>query len=150
MSSPISTFNSQLFVMRVCIIGAGISGLTTAFLLKQKGVAVTVLERSDTPGGNIQTIEKDGFTIEQGPNSLLKSPRLVDLVRLLGIEDKVIPANESAKKRYILAGGELEAMGPKSFVNGYFSLKTVLSRPKRNRAPNSSRGGSAASSSKKR
>lgn len=112
--------------MRVCVIGAGISGLTTAYLLKQKGVAVTVFERSDQPGGNIQTIEKDGFTIEQGPNSLLKSPRLVDLVRLLGIEDKVIAASESAKKRYILSGGELEAMGPKSFVNGYFSPRTLF------------------------
>ncbi len=112
--------------MRVCIIGAGISGLTTAYLLKQKGVDVTVFERSDSPGGNIQTIEKDGYTIEQGPNSLLKSPRLIDLVRMLGIEDKVIPASEKAKKRYILSGGELEAMGPKSFVNGYFSPKTLF------------------------
>lgn len=110
---------------KVAIIGAGISGLTTAFLLKRKGVAVTIFDRAETPGGNIQTIERDGYTIEQGPNSLLKSPRLVDLVRLLDIEDKVIPANESAKKRYILAGGKLEAMGPRSFVNGYFSLRTI-------------------------
>ena len=115
---------------RAAIIGAGISGLTTAFLLKRKGVSVTVFESADTPGGNIQTIEKNGFTIEQGPNSLLKSPRLIDLVKLLGIEDKVISASETAKKRYILAGGELEAMGPKSFVNGYFSLKTILSLAK--------------------
>jgi oxygen-dependent protoporphyrinogen oxidase len=115
---------------RVAIIGAGISGLTTAFLLKRKGVAVKVFERAEHPGGNIQTIEKDGFTIEQGPNSLLKSPRLIDLVRLLRIDDKVIAANESAKKRYILSGGGLEAMGPRSFVNGYFSLKTILSLAK--------------------
>ncbi|MDM7924157.1 MAG: FAD-dependent oxidoreductase, partial [Pyrinomonadaceae bacterium] len=110
----------------VCIIGGGISGLTTAFLLKRKGFAVTVFEAADKPGGNVQTISKDGYTIEQGPNSLLKAPRLVDLVKLLGLEDKVIAADPSAKKRYILTGGELEAMGPKSFVNGYFSLKTVL------------------------
>ena len=114
----------------VCIIGAGISGLTTAFLLKRKGVGVTVFEASDMVGGNIQTIEKDGYTIEQGPNSLLKAPRLVDLVRMLNIEDKVIPAAETAQKRYILAGGKLEAMGPKSFVNGYFSLRTIMSLAK--------------------
>ena len=111
----------------VGIIGGGISGLTTAFLLKRKGCAVTVFEAAEKPGGNVQTIEKDGYTVEQGPNSLLKAPRLVDLVRLLKLEDKVIAADASAQKRYILDGGRLEAMGAKSFVNGYFSLKTILS-----------------------
>jgi protoporphyrinogen/coproporphyrinogen III oxidase len=111
---------------KVCIIGGGISGLTTAFLLKRKGFAVTLFEASEKAGGNIQTVERDGFTIEQGPNSLLKSPRLIDLVKLLKLENEVVAANPQAAKRYILSDGRLEAMGPKSFVNGYFSLKTVL------------------------
>jgi oxygen-dependent protoporphyrinogen oxidase len=112
---------------KVCIIGGGISGLTTAYLLKKKGFAVTVFERSESAGGNVQTIQKDGYTVEQGPNSLLKSPRLIDLVKFLKLENQVVAADEAAKKRYILSGGKLEAMGPKSFVNGYFSLGTVLS-----------------------
>src|SRR5215203_6025861 len=112
---------------KICIIGGGISGLTTAFLLKRKGFAVTVFEQSDKTGGNVQTIQRDGYTVEQGPNSLLKSPRLVDLVKLLKLENQVIAADSSANKRYILSDGKLEAMGAKSFINGYFSLKTVLS-----------------------
>jgi len=112
---------------KIGIIGGGISGLTTAYLLKRKGFAVTVFERAETAGGNVQTIERDGYTVEQGPNSLLKAPRLVDLVKLLKLEERVIAADESAKKRYILSGGKLEAMGPKSFINGYFSLKTIFS-----------------------
>ena len=112
---------------KIGIIGGGISGLTTAFLLKKKGFDVTVFEAADAVGGNIQTIERDGYTVEQGPNSLLKAPRLIDLVRLLKLEDKVIAADAAAKKRYILADGKLEAMGPKSFINGYFSLKTIFS-----------------------
>lgn len=111
---------------RVAVIGGGISGLTTAYLLKNKGFDVTVFEGADTVGGNVQTVTRDGFTIEQGPNSLLKSPRFVDLVKSLKLEDKVLAADESAKKRYILADGKLEAMGPKSFVNGFFSLKTIF------------------------
>jgi oxygen-dependent protoporphyrinogen oxidase len=111
---------------KVAVIGGGISGLTTAFLLKSKGIDVTLFERADTVGGNVQTVTRDGYTLEQGPNSLLKSPRFVELVKLLQLEDKVLAADESAKKRYILAGGRLEALGPKSFVNGYFSLKTVF------------------------
>jgi oxygen-dependent protoporphyrinogen oxidase len=73
-----------------------------------------------------RTITRDGYTIEQGPNSLIRSPRLIELIKLLGIGDKVLPANPAAKKRYILSDGKLEAMGPKSFVNGYFSLKTIF------------------------
>src|SRR6476646_9316664 len=113
--------------MKAAVIGGGISGLTTAFLLKRKGVDVKLFEASESVGGNVQTLQKDGFTIEQGPNSLLRSPRLVDLVRMLGLEDQVVAANPAAQKRYILSDGKLEAMGPKSFVNGYFSLKTVMS-----------------------
>jgi protoporphyrinogen/coproporphyrinogen III oxidase len=111
---------------KVAVIGGGISGLTTAFLLKGKGFDVVVFEAADRPGGNVQTISKDGYTIEQGPNSLLKAPRLLDLVRMLGLEGEVVAANPEARKRYILSDGRLEAMGPKSFFNGYFSLKTVL------------------------
>jgi oxygen-dependent protoporphyrinogen oxidase len=112
--------------MKASVIGGGISGLTTAFLLKKKGVDVTLFEASENVGGNVQTIQRDGYTIEQGPNSLLKSPRLVDLVRMLGLEDQVIAANPSAQKRYILWRGKLEAMGPRSFINGYFSPKTLF------------------------
>jgi oxygen-dependent protoporphyrinogen oxidase len=112
--------------MKVAVIGGGISGLTTAFLVRRKGVDVKVFEASETVGGNVQTIQRDGYTIEQGPNSLLRSPRLVDLVRMLGLEGKVIAANPAAQKRYILWNGKLEAMGPKSFVNGYFSIKTLF------------------------
>jgi len=111
---------------RVAIVGGGISGLTTAFLLIRKGLDVTVFEASETVGGNVQTIARDGYTIEQGPNSLIRSPRLIELIKLLGIQVKVLPANPAAKKRYILSDGKLEAMGPKSFVNGYFSLKTIF------------------------
>jgi oxygen-dependent protoporphyrinogen oxidase len=112
--------------MTVAVIGGGISGLTAAFLLKAKGFDVMVLEAANNVGGNIQTIQINGYTIEQGPNSLLKSPRLLDLVRMLKLEDKVIAANPSAQKRYILWKGKLKAMGLSSFIDGYFSLKTLL------------------------
>ena len=112
--------------MKVAVIGGGISGLTTGYLLKKKGIDVVVFEASDRVGGNVQTIQKNGYTLEQGPNSLLRSPRLIDLIRKLGIEDLVLEANPAAKKRYILWHGKLEAMGPRSFINGYFSPKTLF------------------------
>lgn len=110
----------------VAVIGGGISGLTTAFLLSRKGCDVTVFEASDILGGNVQTIRENGYTIEQGPNSLLKSPRVIELVRMLGLEGDVVGANPEARKRYIISDGKLEPVGPRSLINGYFSLKTVL------------------------
>ena len=112
---------------KAAVIGGGISGLTTAYLLERKGVSVTLFEASDAVGGNIRTVRKDGYTIEEGPNSLLKSPRLIDLVRLLALEGEVVAANPEAKRRYILWNGRLEPMGPRSFVNGFFSPRAVLS-----------------------
>lgn len=110
---------------RVAVIGGGISGLTTAYLLKKKGFQVEVFEASDRLGGNVQTVSRDGYTFEEGPNSLLKSPRLVELIQLLELEDKVLASDKAAKKRYVLFGGKLESMCPRSFINGYFSLKTL-------------------------
>jgi protoporphyrinogen/coproporphyrinogen III oxidase len=125
---------------KIAVIGAGISGLTTAFLLRLKGKDVTVFESSDAVGGNVQTVSLNGFTIEQGPNSLLRSPAMIELIGLLKIEGKVLPADVSAQKRYILNGRKLEAMGPRSFVNGYFSTKTIFGLMKepfvRSKSPN--------------
>ncbi|HEV8591231.1 MAG TPA: protoporphyrinogen oxidase, partial [Pyrinomonadaceae bacterium] len=111
---------------RVCIIGGGISGLTTAFLLHQKGLDITLFESSHEVGGNIQSEKKDGFLIEHGPNSLLRSSRIVDLVDSLELGEDVLPATASAKKRFVLIDGKLRALptGLLSFIFGdFFSLR---------------------------
>ena len=53
------------------VIGAGITGLTTAATLKKAGVHVRVLEKSPRPGGAIQSVQRDGFLAERGPHSLM-------------------------------------------------------------------------------
>ncbi|MGI8544148.1 MAG: protoporphyrinogen oxidase [Aridibacter sp.] len=111
---------------KIGIIGGGISGLTAAFLLKKPGFAVTLFERSGRVGGNIQTVEIDGFLIEYAPNSLLKSPRLVDLIKELSLETEVLAASAVNKKRYVLQNGELKALPmaiAKMATDDYFSLK---------------------------
>ncbi len=114
---------------KICIIGGGISGLVAAFLLKKKGFAVKLFEKSGRVGGNIQTVNVDGFLIEYAPNSLLRSPRLVDLIRELKLEGQVLTANPSNKKRYVLRDGKLKSL-PMSILkmatSDYFSLKARL------------------------
>jgi len=51
---------------RVVVIGAGPAGLTLAYLLVKQGVAVTVLEGSDTVGGISQTARYKGYRFDIG------------------------------------------------------------------------------------
>jgi len=103
----------------VTIIGAGISGLSTAYWFAKDGYSVRVLEKSDRPGGSIQTTEKDGFLIEHGPNSGMETnPLIGQLVEDLDLEDQMIYANDEANNRYIVKDGELHKlpMSPPLFL----------------------------------
>lgn len=95
---------------RVCIIGGGISGLCTAYRLKKQGFEVVLLEKSAAVGGNIKTELADGFLLEYGPNSTLAGEHLFALAAELGLTSEIAYANQTAKKRYILKNGKLQAL----------------------------------------
>lgn len=114
---------------KIGIIGGGISGLAAAFLLKNKGYEVALFEKLGRVGGNIQTVEIDGFKVEYAPNSLLKSPRLVDLIKELNLEAEVSAANSANKKRYVLRDGKLKSLPmsiAKMAASDYFSWRARL------------------------
>jgi len=115
---------------KIMIIGAGISGLTSAFLLNKFGYDVTVLERKKEPGGSIETINEKGFLFDKGPNSALEThPLIRQLIEDLGLEDQFVYANKESNKRYILRDGRLYAlpMSPPAFLKtGLFSLPAKL------------------------
>lgn len=97
--------------MRVAVVGAGISGLTAAYRLTQRGHAVTVYEALDRPGGMIHSVRADGFLVESAANGVLSGrTHVFDLARELGLEP--IAADPSAEKRYLF-DGTLRAL-PKS------------------------------------
>lgn len=95
----------------IIILGAGITGLVTAWFLQQKGHSVLLLEKSNRSGGWIKTIEKDGFLFEQGPRSCRPKGHGVatlQLVEALGLQEQVIIGNAAAKKRYLWTDGALQ------------------------------------------
>jgi phytoene desaturase len=53
------------------VIGAGVGGLATAGRLARAGFQVTVLEKTDRPGGRFSVIRRDGFSFDTGPTLLL-------------------------------------------------------------------------------
>jgi oxygen-dependent protoporphyrinogen oxidase len=87
----------------VAIIGGGITGLTAAFCLKQRGVPVLLLEAADRVGGVIQSVRRDGYLAEFGPNSILEtSPLISGLVRDAGLESRRLYSSPSAENRYVV------------------------------------------------
>ena len=52
---------------KVVIIGAGLSGLSSAALLGKEGFDVTVIEKHSVPGGVARVAREDGFVFDMGP-----------------------------------------------------------------------------------
>jgi len=90
----------------ILIIGAGISGLATAWFLRERGHHVRVLEAASEPGGCLRTLSREGFLIEAGPNSTLsKGGAFDELVRGVGLAGEQIEGNPLAKRRFIVKKG---------------------------------------------
>jgi oxygen-dependent protoporphyrinogen oxidase len=110
---------------KAIIIGGGISGLSTAWLLRDKALAagkeldITLLEKEQRVGGKIWSIKSDGYTCEWGPNGFLDSkPQTLDLCRAIGVDGNLHRSNDNARKRFIFSGGELHRLpeGGPSFL----------------------------------
>ncbi|BAK67848.1 phytoene dehydrogenase [Sphingobium sp. SYK-6] len=69
---------------RAVIIGAGFGGLALALRLQSAGIATTVVEGRDRPGGRAYVWKKDGFTFDAGPTVITDPDCLAQLWRLSG------------------------------------------------------------------
>lgn len=99
----------------VVIIGGGITGMTTAFYLqkiiaeKQMPIEIKLIEASHRLGGKMQTVVKDGFTIERGPDSFLaRKVSMSNLAKEVGMEDQLV--HNSTGKSYVLVNDVLHSM----------------------------------------
>lgn len=102
-------------MVKVAILGAGISGLATAWYLKRKypGLELDIFEKKDHPGGNICSLEVGGHVTELGPRGVRpkgKGRYFLQLADELGMLDQILPADRSARKRYLYQDGKLEPL----------------------------------------
>ncbi|MGH7944457.1 MAG: protoporphyrinogen oxidase [Opitutaceae bacterium] len=94
----------------IAVLGGGITGLTAAFRLTQRGHPVRLFEATNRIGGAIRTECADGWLIEAGPNSLLAGdPAVTALIDELGLGQERVAASPQARKRYIVRNGKLMA-----------------------------------------
>lgn len=96
---------------RVAIIGAGITGLTTAFYLKKAGITFTIFEKSDKIGGVMQSKTDGDFLYETGPNSgVISQAEMAELFEDLKGKCELELANDASEKRLIWKNGRWEAL----------------------------------------
>ncbi len=78
------------YVHKIAIVGAGISGLGAAYFLQKLGHQVDVFEHSQTVGGRMRTVCKEGFTWDIGAQFMVDSYlHMKNLMKELGIEKEV-------------------------------------------------------------
>ena len=101
-------------MLKIAIIGGGISGLSAAYwlssLAKQTGIDISIdlFEKESKLGGCIDTRHENGFTIESAPNGFLDSkPYTLKLFNDAGLSNNLLKSNDAARKRFIMRSNKL-------------------------------------------
>jgi oxygen-dependent protoporphyrinogen oxidase len=93
---------------KIAVLGAGISGLTSAYYLKKSGFDVTVFEKNSRAGGLIETEKKDNYILDKGIATGIESTSLIsDLVNELKLEASILYAGEKANLKQAYISGSL-------------------------------------------
>ncbi len=94
------------------IIGAGLSGLTVAWKLKQiPGHSILLLEQSERAGGAISSHSEDGYLAEGGPHGFLDNcAESQSLLTETGLDKECLKAPLSKFVRYVCMDGKLRVI----------------------------------------
>ena len=120
-------------VYDVVVVGAGVSGLSTAFTLgrAKPDAKMLVTEARDRVGGNITSRGDDrGYVWEEGPNSYQPGDPILTVACDAGMRDDILLADPNSD-RYVLWDKELRAL-PKDIPTAV--LGTFLTWPGKIRA----------------
>jgi oxygen-dependent protoporphyrinogen oxidase len=91
----------------VVIIGAGLTGLTTAYYLKKAGKKFLLIDKNPKAGGVISTKSENGFIYEEGPNTgVIGNTTVVELFDELSDLCSLETGGGNVNKRYILKNGK--------------------------------------------
>jgi len=83
----------------ITVVGAGFSGLVTAYLLTKLGREVRVIEKKSRAGGLIGTIRTEHGLVETAANGILNSARVEAMCADIGVP--LLATKRDARKRFI-------------------------------------------------
>ncbi|XP_042422384.1 protoporphyrinogen oxidase, chloroplastic-like isoform X2 [Zingiber officinale] len=110
------------------VVGGGISGLCTAQALSTKhaeaALDVLVTEAKDRVGGNITTVERDGYLWEEGPNSFQPSDPVLSMAVDSGLKEELVFGDPNAP-RFVLWDGKLRPVPSKLTDMPVFDLMSI-------------------------
>ena len=95
---------------RIVVAGGGVTGLSIAHAIRQRDpqADVVVVEGNARPGGNVKTEMVDGYLCEWGADGFLdNAPDTLRVVREVGLEDRLLPSRDTARRRFIYSNGTL-------------------------------------------
>lgn len=105
-------------IKSVVIVGAGISGLSCAYELKQRcpQLRITILEKAELAGGVIKSLNIDETLIECGPESFSTlKPDVLELARQLKISHRVIQTRAENRRSFVSLEKQLHSL-PEGFM----------------------------------
>lgn len=105
-------------VKKILVLGAGISGLSAAYRLRNiaPDFALSVWEATKRVGGVIDTVERDGLQFEQSTDNFITTvPQALDLCRELGLADSLVRTNTRDRRTYVMRRGKLHPL-PDGFM----------------------------------
>ncbi|GAB4425643.1 MAG: protoporphyrinogen oxidase [Anaerolineales bacterium] len=94
----------------IIVVGGGITGLSAAWELQQRGISYSLLEAASHWGGKIISVELDvdgkSALADGGPDTLVtRKPEAWELAAELGILDQIENPGSETKNIYVLDGG---------------------------------------------
>ncbi len=106
---------------RIAILGTGISGLAAAHHVRELSdrdkdpVEIILVDRAKEPGGSIRTRMRDGFLMEEGPDSFI-SDKLgaIKLSERLGLTSELLPTQSEFRRTWVAHHNKLHSL-PEGF-----------------------------------
>ena len=125
---------SQNKSIDIAVIGAGISGLRSAYLLSRsenKNIKkIALFDKEETIGGVLKSTYINHFRLEHGAQGvLLNRESFLKCLQDLKIENQVILPNQKEQKRYILTPKSCVALTPNIFKlkkSGLLKFKDIF------------------------